>query len=151
MKRIALAREYSVVEWLQDAYLELTQKTPLDLEELMPAKPNSDGDSYPLDRKWKATSRDWETLARISNLQTKVATSIMSLSGNLYHCYECAMDYGGSYSNRCLCKCRLLSMVDEAFRGELKSYPGHVEHPIPRKLPISYLCPLKTILYSRPR
>ena len=141
MERIALAREYRMVGWLREAYLELVQKSPLDFEELRPAGPCLNRD--PPNKNWEAKSIDWETLARISNLQTKVAATIMSFSGNRYHCNECAIDYGGSYPKRFLCKCRLLSMVDEAFRGELKSYPGHVEHPISRKLPISYLCPLK--------
>jgi len=128
-ERIALAREYRVVEWLRDAYLELTQKEPLDFEELRPAELYANRD--PLDKNREATPMDWETLARISNLQAKVATSIMSLAGNRYHCNECAMHYGGSYPEGCLCKCRLLAMVDEAFREELKSYPGYVELPSP--------------------
>jgi hypothetical protein len=127
MERIGLAREYRVEKWLRDAYLELTQKSPLDLEELRPAEPYSNGnsESSPLDRKWKATSKDWETLARISNLQTKVANSVINLPGR-YHCRDCAMNYGGSYS--CLCKCRLLDMVDETFRGELESLRENPEH-----------------------
>ena len=149
MERVTLAREYRVARWLRDAYLDLTQETPLDFEELRSAKPYSNRDL--LDRNREATSIDWETLARISNLQMKAATSIISFAGKRYHCHECAMDYGGSYPKGCLCKCRLLFMVDEAFRGELKSYPGYVEHPspLPRKLPILFLCPLKTILYSQ--
>jgi len=128
MERIALAREYRVPEWLRDAYLELAQNTPLDFEGLRPAEPYSNA----LDRnweadakKWEATSREWETLARILYLQTKVATSLTSLSGSK------DMEYGVSYSNASLCKCRLLAMVDEAFRGELESL-GHVGHPLPR-------------------
>ena len=106
-----------MVEWLRDAYVELVQKTPLDLEdsELQPT-----------------TSIDWETLARISNLQTKVAISIMSFDGDDYECDECNMEYGGSYPKGCLCKCRLLSMVDEAFRRELEIYPGYIKLPLPR-------------------
>ena len=150
MERIILAREYQVEEWLLDAFLELiTQKTPLDFEKLQP----TESFSNPLDRNWEVyakklevISRDWETLARISNLQMKVATSIVSFCGGRYYCYKCCMNYGGSPSDGCLCKCRLLAMVDEAFRGELESYPGHVEHPFPRKLPISYLCLLKKII-----
>jgi hypothetical protein len=150
MERIALAREHRVAEWLRDAYMELIQKTPLDFEELLvrPAEPYSD----PLDRKWEAEakkweaiSRDWETLARISRLQTKVATSAAGSLG-YYDCDECCM----TYTKGRLCKCRILAMVDKAFRGELESLrenPVHVEHPLPRKLPISYLCPLKTILF----
>ena len=78
MERVALAREYRVAMWLRDAYLELTQKTPLDFEELRPAEPHSN----PLDRnweadakKWEAASRDWESLARISQIQLKAANS----------------------------------------------------------------------------
>ena len=143
-----------MVEWLRDAYAELTQKKTFDFEELQPTGPYSN----PLDRnqeadakKWKATSRHWETLARIVNLRTKVATFITSFGDRRYHCHECGMDYGGSFSSAeaCLCKCRLFAMVDEAFRGELESYPGYVELSLPRKLPILYLCPLKTILYSQ--
>lgn len=143
-----------MAQWLRDAYLELSiQKTPLVFEGLRPAEPyftNGEPNS-PLERnweadakEWEAKSRDWETLARILYLQTKVAASISSFRyRDRYHCIKCAMDYGGSYSDAaaCLCKCRLLAMVDEAFRGELGSYPGHVEQPFPRKLPISYLCP----------
>jgi len=152
MERIALAREYKVVEWLQDTYLELTLKTTLDLEELRPAEPYFNDESNPLEKNWEATSWHWETLARISNLQTKVAASIRSFARFLYHCYECDMEYGGSYSNGCLCKCRLLAMVDEAFRGELASYPGHVEHPLPRKQPIYHFVSVGNfILYSRRR
>jgi hypothetical protein len=127
MERIALAREYRVAEWLREAYLELTQKTPLNLEELRPAEPHSNS----LDGSWEATSRDWETLARISHLQTKVAICILMTNPNLY-CQKCRVHYGVAY--KCLCKCSLLSMVDEAFQGELDSFrenPGHVEHPLP--------------------
>ena len=136
-----------MVGWLQDAFLELTQKIPLDFEELRPAKPYSNRD--PPDRNREATSLNWETLAWISNLQMKVVTSINSFAGNRYRCTECAMNYGGSHPTGCLCKCRLLAMVDEAFREELKSYPGHVEHPLLRKLPISFLYLLKTVSYSQ--
>jgi len=134
MERIALAREYRVAKWLRDAYLELVQQNPLNLEELRPAESYSDSlvRNWEADAiKWKATSTDWETLARISHLQTRAAISSMSFGG-VNHCRECRMDYG--IYKRCLCKCRLLSMVDEAFRGELESfkeYPGHVEHPLP--------------------
>ena len=53
MERIALTREYRVAEWLRDAYLELTQKTPLDLEELRPEVPCSN----PQDRNWQADAK----------------------------------------------------------------------------------------------
>jgi hypothetical protein len=143
MERIALAREYRVAEWLRDAYLELTQTTPLDFEELRPqaaAEPYSD----PLDRnweaeakKWEAISRDWETLARIAQLQTKVATSSTAGSLNYYYCAECGMNAYSNPGGR-PCKCRILGMVDEAFRAELenlKENPEHVEPPLPCKLP----------------
>ena len=120
MERIALAREYRVAQWLRDAYLELTQNKTLDFEELRPA-----------------TIRDWETLARIFYLQTKVAASAMALVGSYDRCRKCGMDYDMSYLNACLCKCRVLAMVDEVFRGELESLkenPEHVEPPIPSKL-----------------
>jgi hypothetical protein len=132
MERITLAREYRVAEWLRDAYLELTQKTHLDFEVLRPTEPYSN----PLDRnweadskKWETTFRDWETLARIFRLQTKVVTKIMSQGGIRYHCSDCSMDYG--VPCRRLCKCRLLAMVDEDFRGELESFrenSGNNEH-----------------------
>ena len=128
-----------MLEWLRDAYSELTQKIPLDFEELRPAKPYSNGDPPSLNGKREGTSLDWETLARISNLQTKVATSIMSFADNSYLCYRCDWEYGGPYPEGGLCKCRLLAMVNEAFRGELESYPGYVELPLPRKLLILYL------------
>jgi hypothetical protein len=152
MERIALAREYRVAEWLRDAYLELTQTTPLDFEELRPAEPYSD----PLDRnwegeakKWEAISRDWETLARIAQLQTKVATTSSLPAGSLN---RLNLNYSGYYSANCAecgmnaysnaggrpCKCRILGMVDEAFRAELenlKENPEHVEPPLPCKLP----------------
>ena len=147
MERIALAREYRVEEWLRDAYVELTQKSPLDFEELRPAEPHSNS----LDGNWEATSRDWETLAKILYLQTKVAASIMSFGGSGHYCSPCDTWFGVSY--KCLCKCRILAMVDEAFRGELESLKEnleHVEHPLPSsKLPLSYLCPLKINLYSQ--
>ena len=134
MERIALAREYRVAEWLRDACFELAQKAPLDLEGLRPAEPHH---SNPLvDRNWEATSRDWETLARIFYLQTKVAAFIKSISGSNYSCYNCDMDFGGSNADACLCKCRILRLVDETFRGELESLGGHVERLPPRKLPI---------------
>jgi len=107
----------------------------LDFEELRPAEPYSN----PLDgkweadaKKWEATSRDWETLARITHLQTKVAIAIMSLDGPncSLHCHECGMDYG--VSKKCLCKCRLLVMVHEAFRGEWESFGGHFDDPLPK-------------------
>ena len=144
MERIALAREYQVVEWLRDAYLELTQKISLGFEKLQPAEPYSNllDRNWEADaKKWEATSRDWETLARIFYLKEKVAASITSFAGRRYHCNECDMDYGSYNPNHspaadaCLCKCRLLAMVDEAFRGELEGYPGYVKHPHPRKLP----------------
>ena len=143
MERIALAREYRVAEWLRDAYLELVETKPLDFDQLRPEEPYST--TNPLDRdweadakRWKAASRDWEMLARISHLQTKAATAIISYStsylGN--HCFQCNMDYGAPPYVR-LCKCRLLAMVDETFRKELESFkenPEYVEHPLPCKL-----------------
>ena len=137
MERITLAREYRVTEWLRDAYSELTKIISLDFEKLVPEEPYSnplDGNWEADAKKWEATSRDWETLARIFFLQTKVAASITSFNGCNYHCDECGMEYGRSR----LCECRLLAMVDEAFRGELASYPGYIELPLPRKLPILF-------------
>ena len=137
MERITLAREYRVTEWLRDAYSELTKIISLDFEKLVPEEPCSnplDGNWEADAKKWEATSRDWETLARIFFLQTKVAASITSFNGCNYHCDECGMEYGRSR----LCECRLLAMVDEAFRGELASYPGYIELPLPRKLPILF-------------
>ena len=137
MERIALAREYRVAEWLRYAYLELTQKTPLDFENLRPAEPSY---SNPLDRnwevdakRWEATFRDWETLARISHLQTKVAYNIISYGVKSRSCMVCVMHFGVPY--KCLCKCRLLAMVDDAFWEELESLKEHVEYPLSRKLP----------------
>ena len=162
MERIALAREYRVAAWLRDALLELTQKRPLDFEEVRPAEPyfNSLDRNWEADvKKWEASIRDWETIARVFHLQTKVAASTKSFATSS-HCLQCSEDYdgswGGSSSKACLCKCHVLSMVDEAFRGELESLRenlGHVELPLPGMLPIlvSYLCPLKTIFYSRQR
>ena len=106
-------------------------KKPWDFEELRPAEPYS----KPLDKnweadakKWEAAFRDWETLARISNLQTKVIASIMDLSPHHpYHCKKCGMQYG--LKKRCLCKCRLLAMVDEALQGELESL-STAEHAV---------------------
>ena len=142
MERISLAREYRVAEWLRDAYLELTQKKTLNFEELIPpAEPNSDclDRNWEADsKKWEATSRDWETLARISQIQIKVAASF---DGGRYRCCGCNTSYGGSFSSGHLCKCRLLRLVDEAFRGELENLrenPEHVEHPLPCKLPMSF-------------
>ena len=155
MERITLAREYRVAEWLRDAYMELAQKTPLEFEKLRPEKPYSN----PLDRnwevdskKWEATFRDWETLTRVSHFQTKVANYIMIYYVGRYHCYECDMDYGVSCN--CLCKCRLLAMVDNVFRGELESLrenPEHdtLGHPLLRKLPISYLLSVGYFLSSQ--
>ena len=143
-----------MAEWLRNAYLELIQKSPSEFEELWPAKPYSNS----LDGNWEAASREWETLARIFYLQTKVAATIISSGGTGNYCSKCAISppmWGGSFdssSNGRLCKCRLLPMVDEAFRGEfesLKENPEHIEHPLPCKFPISYLCPLKINLYSR--
>ena len=135
--------------------MELARKRPLDFEELRPAEPYSN----PLDRNWeadarnwKATSRDWETVARIFYLRAKVATSESTHTATRPR----ANDVWGSgvvafANDRCegcletildapLCKCSLLPMVDDAFREELESLresPGHVEHPLPRKLPTS--------------
>ena len=156
MERITLAREYRVPEWLRDAYLELTQKTPLDFEALRPAEPYY-SESISLDKdweadakKWETTSKAWETLAKISQLQTRVATSITSTVGYNY-CCQCSMNYGASY--RCLCKCRLLALAEEAFQEELESLkenPKNVKHPLRRKLPIvSYLYSLKINLYRQ--
>ena len=130
MERIALAREYRVAEWLRDSYLELIQKSPSEFEELWPTNPCSNS----LDGNWEATSREWETLARIFYVQTKVAATIISFAGNNYYCSECEIYAGGSI----LCKCHLLSLVDVAFRGELeclKENTEHVEHPLPCELP----------------
>jgi len=143
-----------VAAWLRDGYLELTQQRPLDFEALRPAESYSN----PLDlnwevdaKKWEATARGWETLARICYIQTKAVASISD--GCNYYCQECGVHYGVSYPDTFLCKCRLLTMVDEVFRGELESLkdnPEHVEHPLSRK--ISYhinISPFKTTLYSR--
>jgi hypothetical protein len=132
MEQFRLAREYGVADWLRDVYLELTQKTPLDLEELRPAEPYSDNWDA---KKWEATSMDWETIARILHLQTKVTVAAFeSVSYTSSHyCYEC----DDTYKSGRLCKCRVLPMVNEAFRGELEGLredPGHVEHPLTRKL-----------------
>ena len=69
-----------MAEWLRDAYLELSQKTTLDFEELRLKEPLAC--SNPVDRdweadakKWEAASRDWESLARISQIQLKAANS----------------------------------------------------------------------------
>ena len=111
MERIALAREYQVAEWLRDVYMELTQKESLNFDELQPTEPYSSSESNLLDRDleadakiWKTISRDWETLAGISVLQTKVANSIASFNG-YHYCNKCYMNYGMTY--RCLCRCRL--------------------------------------------
>ena len=149
MERIALGREYRVAEWLRNAYLELTQKTPSEFEELWPAKPYSNS----LNGNWEAASMEWETLARIFFLQTKMAASMMSSAGSngtRYYCSQCCRYFG--VGNVLACKCRFLPMVDEAFHGEfesLKENPEHVEHPLPCKFTISYLCPLKIDLYSQ--
>ena len=128
---------------MRDAYSELIQKAPSDFEELWPAEPHSNSEADA--KKWEATSRDWETLARIFYLRTKLATSF--INSHPYHCsHACNMGCGETNSEAYPCKCRLLPMVDETFRGELKSLrenPEHIEHPLTRKLPISYLCPLK--------
>jgi hypothetical protein len=150
MERIALAREYRVAEWLRDAYLEVTQQPPLDFDALRPAEPYFESDSVDRDweayaKKWEAVSRDWETLAKISQLQTKVATSITAIP-SYTHCYECRMNYGAPY--KCLCKCRLSALAEEAFREELKSLeenPKKAKNLPRRKLPLSYLCPMKAI------
>ena len=149
MERIALARKYRVVEWLRDAYLELIQKKTLNFEELL--RPPADPDSNCTDRNWEEDAKKWETLARISQVQIKVA---VSFDGGHYRCCGCNTSYGGSYPNGHLCKCRLLRLVNEAFREEFESLredTEHVEHPLPRKLPIChFLCPLKKlILYSQ--
>ena len=156
MERIALAREYRVAEWLRDAYLELAQEKPLDIENLRPAEPCSTctiiSTSSPSDsdrnweedaKKWEAASTAWETVARIFCLQTKIAASIGSLGGSCHHCRNCDMDYGwlSSHGLGCLCKCRLLRLVDETFRGELERFGENMEYvdlPPPGKLPIPY-------------
>jgi len=56
----------------------LIRKVPLNLEELRPAEPYSNPLVGNCQReadaiKWNATFRDWETLARILHLRTKVA------------------------------------------------------------------------------
>ena len=137
MEKISLAKEYRVVEWLQDAYMELTLKTfsSLDIEELRPAEPYH-GDSNPQDRdseadikKWEPTVKDWEMLLKISRLQTTVAFKLMSNFKGRFHCANCDKDYGSDYKS--LCKCRLLVLVNETFRRELESFresPEHDEH-----------------------
>ena len=112
-----------MAEWLRDAYLELTQKTPLDFEKLRPAEPYSiplDGNWEAVANEWKEISRDGETLADILYLhwQLKVTASI-SLTNRNYYCNQCHMHFGASYG--CLSKRLILAIVDEAFRGELES------------------------------
>ena len=139
MERIILAKEYRVAEWLRDAYLELTQ------ERLWAREPYS---SWETDaEEWEATtSRDWESLARIFYFQAKVVASFIDTGPFSYeYVMGCNSQCDGLYADTRLCKCRLLPMVDEAFGGELES----LRKPLPCKLPISYLCPLKTILYSQ--
>jgi hypothetical protein len=157
MERITLAREYRVVDWLRNAYLELTQRLSLDLdsEELHP-EPYSNGESDTNGRdweaeakKWEAVSREWETLARISQLQTKMlpTTSLSySTSGYSSYCNKC------SYTSGRLCPCRILDMVNETFQGELESLKenlDHVDPPLPCKLfQISYhiLCSVENFI-----
>ena len=136
MERIALAREYRVAEWLRNAYLELTQN-PLDFEKLQPTEPYSN----PLNRdweadakKWEATSRDWEMLAKISHLQTKVTASIKTYYRTSRFCSDCHMQFGTPYE--CLCKCRILALVDEVFRKELESLKDNSEHVEPLEPPL---------------
>ena len=133
------------MEWLREAYLELAQKAPLDFKKLQPAEPYSsplDGNWEENSKKWEANSRNWEMLTRIFYFQTTVASIISSFAGCRYYCDTCGMYYGGTYllGDACLCNCRLLAMVDKAFREELKSYPGYVElkYTLPSKLPILY-------------
>ena len=55
---------------------------------------------------------------------------------NYQHCYQGNTIFG--MTSKSLCRCRLLTMVDEDFQGEienLREYPEHVEPPLPRKLP----------------
>ena len=167
MERIALAREYRVAAWLRDAYLELALKTPLDFEELRPTEPyfNSLDRNWEADvKKWKATIRDWETIARILYLQTKMmVASTTGPPGSSHSCHGglgCTSTTSRDYSpfqvyspSPSPCNCRVLAMVEEAFRGELESLKEnleHVEHSLPcSKLPLSYLCSLKINLYSQ--
>ena len=154
MERIALAREYRVADWLRDAYLELTQKSPLDFEELQPAvEPCSDpvdSDWEANSKKWEELSRHWETLARISQVQTKVANSRIPVTGNYQSSQTCSTCRIYLYSgNACAnLNCRVLAvtaMVDETIREELESLKGdpeHVEPPLPCKLPIYHICVL---------
>ena len=132
MERIALARKYRVAEWLRNAYFELTENKTLDIEELRPAEPFSNS----LDKTWEATSRDWETLARIFYLQTKVAAAFEA--GVSHSCPSCDVpEYFGRIPSS-LCKCGILAMVDEAFRRELESLKENsepFEPPLPCKLP----------------
>ena len=147
MERITLAREYRVVDWLRNAYLELTQRRSLDLDsdELRPTEPYSSNNGESADdsnrdwetdaKQWAAVSREWETLARISQLQTKAAPS---LSANLnYSAYYCPICNTNSYQSSRVCKCRILDLVNEAFREELESLKenlDHVDPPLPCKL-----------------
>ena len=137
MERIALAREYRVEEWLKDAYLELTQSPPLNFEKIRPAEPEPYSESNKPDRdweadveKWKAVSKDWETLARISQLQMKVVASIASLTRSQKYCGVCRISFGTPYKP--LCKCVLSPLVNEEFREELESLkknPEQVKYP----------------------
>lgn len=114
--------------------MELAQKKPLDIEDLRPAEPSSTNDNL-LERnceedakKWEATFRDWETVARIFYLQTKITASVnINTDSRRRHCRNCGSDFGGS-STRILCKCRLKRLVDEAFRGELESLGENLEY-----------------------
>ncbi|KAF8800853.1 hypothetical protein BYT27DRAFT_7216720 [Phlegmacium glaucopus] len=135
LERISLAREYRVPQWLRDGYLELSQKRPLEFDELRPAKPYHLGLNWEADaKKWEANATTWEMLARIYYIQTKVATSI-SNNGNTY-CSPCGIYNGPSYPGNPPCKCHILPVVDEVFREELGSMeenPNYVEdeEPLP--------------------
>jgi hypothetical protein len=127
MERIGLAREYRVAEWLRDAYSELVRTSPSDLEKLLPTEPYSDNWDA---KKWEAISRDWETLARLFLLKTKIDPIG---PGKWQICDgSCARGPGDP------CNCRVLwvlSMVNEAFREELEGLREDLDL-LSRKLPL---------------
>ena len=142
-----------MADWLRDAYLELSQKTPLDLKALRPEEPCSNPEDRDWEedaKKWEAISRDWETLAKISLVQMKAANARIppySLVGttatyNYNTCSRCGRFsyYSSSCMNGDCGISTITAMVDETFRGELESLrenPEHVDHPLPRELLIS--------------
>jgi len=114
-ERIILGRDYHVVDWLRDEYIQVAQRKNLKLEEL--CAPSS-------------LSLDWETAAKIFSIRE---TSLMETGYSNMHCSTCSVYHGPGY-DVLSCRCRLSALINQVFRTEFEAmtdHPVHVDPPLP--------------------